>query len=159
MVSSGEGWHNNHHAFPRSARHGLFPGQFDLTYILVELLEKIGLVWDARLARPQQLLSAAERCWGEIRSHEFRWTRPLDEALAIRQVRKAQVVEAYDRLLAPGGAERRRLCSLVVPSRAASAVAKELAKQGAEVIEDPQAFARSRPKWPLSNEKLASRAG
>ena len=25
MVSSGEGWHNNHHAFPRSARHGLFP--------------------------------------------------------------------------------------------------------------------------------------
>jgi hypothetical protein len=36
-------------------------------------------------------------------------------------------------MLAPGGAERRRLCSLVVPSRAASAVAKELAKQGAEV--------------------------
>jgi len=39
--------------------------------------------------------------------------------------------------LASGGAERRRLCSLVVPSRAASAVAKELAKQGAEVPIDP----------------------
>ena len=31
---------------------------------------------------------------GNLRGHEFRWTRPLDEALAIRQVRKTQVVEA-----------------------------------------------------------------
>lgn len=55
MVSSGEGWHNNHHAFPRSARHGLFPGQFDLTYVLVELLEKIGVVWDLQLPSDAQI--------------------------------------------------------------------------------------------------------
>ncbi len=31
MLTFGEGWHNNHHAFPASARHGLLPHQFDLT--------------------------------------------------------------------------------------------------------------------------------
>ena len=37
------------------------------------------------------------KSWGILsrhQGHEFRWTRPLDEALAIRQVRKTQVVEA-----------------------------------------------------------------
>lgn len=112
----------------------------------------------ARLARPQQLLSAAERNWGEIRSRDFLWTRPLDEALAIRQVRKAQVVEAFNRHLAPGGAERRRLCSMVVSGGSGAAVTKSLEGKGAQVISDPQAFARSRPKWPLSQEKLVSSA-
>ncbi|OLP90707.1 Palmitoyl-monogalactosyldiacylglycerol delta-7 desaturase, chloroplastic [Symbiodinium microadriaticum] len=55
MVSSGEGWHNNHHAFPRSARHGLFPGQFDLTYNLILLLEKLGVVWDVQLPSDAQI--------------------------------------------------------------------------------------------------------
>jgi len=55
MVSSGEGWHNNHHAFPRSARHGLLPGQFDLTYSLVTALEKLGLVWDVNLPSEAQV--------------------------------------------------------------------------------------------------------
>eukprot|EP00439_Symbiodinium_sp_Y106_P046934 s1139_g6.t1 len=64
MVSSGEGWHNNHHAFPRSARHGLFPGQFDLTYNLILVLEKLGVVWDVQLPSDARiatkLLSASE---------------------------------------------------------------------------------------------------
>ncbi|CAE6967609.1 unnamed protein product [Symbiodinium sp. CCMP2456] len=55
MVSSGEGWHNNHHAFPRSARHGLFPGQFDLTYNLILVLEKLGVVWDVQLPSDAQI--------------------------------------------------------------------------------------------------------
>lgn len=60
MVSSGEGWHNNHHAFPRSARHGLFPGQFDLTYVLVELLEKMGVIWDVQLPSDAQIKAKLE---------------------------------------------------------------------------------------------------
>ncbi|CAJ1451501.1 unnamed protein product [Effrenium voratum] len=55
MVSSGEGWHNNHHAFPRSARHGLLEGQFDLTYALIQLLEKLGVVWRVQLPSDAQL--------------------------------------------------------------------------------------------------------
>ncbi len=39
----GEGWHNNHHAFPRSARHGLAWYEFDINWMQIRLLEKIGL--------------------------------------------------------------------------------------------------------------------
>ena len=44
MLAFGEGWHNNHHAFPRSAFHGLRWWQFDLSGYLIGFLERIGLV-------------------------------------------------------------------------------------------------------------------
>jgi stearoyl-CoA desaturase (delta-9 desaturase) len=40
----GEGWHNNHHAYPRSARHGLRWYEVDINWIQIRLLEKIGLI-------------------------------------------------------------------------------------------------------------------
>jgi stearoyl-CoA desaturase (delta-9 desaturase) len=43
LVSLGEGWHNNHHAFPRSARHGLRWWELDPTYCLIRLLSLVGL--------------------------------------------------------------------------------------------------------------------
>ena len=46
FLTAGEGWHNNHHAFPRSASHGMFKGEFDLTYQVIRLMEKLGLAWD-----------------------------------------------------------------------------------------------------------------
>lgn len=46
LLSMGESWHNNHHAFPASARHGLYPGQMDPGFRFVQLLEKLGLAWD-----------------------------------------------------------------------------------------------------------------
>lgn len=61
LLAFGEGWHNNHHAFPRSAFHGMRWWQFDLSAYIIRLLERIGLVWNvvrvplesmqARLAR------------------------------------------------------------------------------------------------------------
>ena len=42
-LTFGEGWHNNHHAFPRSARHGLAWYEFDINWMQIRLLEKIGL--------------------------------------------------------------------------------------------------------------------
>ncbi|HSC80522.1 MAG TPA: acyl-CoA desaturase [Chitinolyticbacter sp.] len=45
----GESWHNNHHAFPASARHGLYPGQIDLGWNFVQLLEWLGLAWDVQV--------------------------------------------------------------------------------------------------------------
>jgi stearoyl-CoA desaturase (Delta-9 desaturase) len=44
LLAFGEGWHNNHHAFPRSAFHGLRWWQFDLSGYLIWLLERLGLV-------------------------------------------------------------------------------------------------------------------
>jgi stearoyl-CoA desaturase (Delta-9 desaturase) len=49
IVSLGEGWHNNHHAFPASARHGLHWWQFDATYILIRAMSLLGLAWDIRV--------------------------------------------------------------------------------------------------------------
>ncbi|MEM7224375.1 MAG: acyl-CoA desaturase [Pseudomonadota bacterium] len=48
LVTMGESWHNNHHAFPGSARHGLYPGEIDLGWYFVCLLEKLGLAWNVQ---------------------------------------------------------------------------------------------------------------
>ena len=43
LLTFGEGWHNNHHAHPRSAKHGLKWYEFDVNWIQLKILEKIGL--------------------------------------------------------------------------------------------------------------------
>lgn len=48
LVTFGECWHNNHHAFPGSARLGLSPGQFDPGWLVLRGLERLGLVWNLR---------------------------------------------------------------------------------------------------------------
>jgi stearoyl-CoA desaturase (delta-9 desaturase) len=45
-LSFGESWHNNHHAFPRSAFHGLRASQIDPGGMVIRLLEKLGLAWN-----------------------------------------------------------------------------------------------------------------
>jgi stearoyl-CoA desaturase (Delta-9 desaturase) len=44
----GEGWHNNHHAFPSSARHGLARWQFDVSWWVIRGLERLRLVSNVR---------------------------------------------------------------------------------------------------------------
>ncbi len=55
VLSLGEGWHNNHHAFPTSARHGLLRGQFDLSWIVISLMKKCGLAWNVKLPTDKQM--------------------------------------------------------------------------------------------------------
>jgi stearoyl-CoA desaturase (Delta-9 desaturase) len=49
ILALGEGWHNAHHAFPTSARHGLRWCQIDANYYLIRLLAFFGLGWDLKL--------------------------------------------------------------------------------------------------------------
>lgn len=49
VPTMGESWHSNHHAFPSSARHGLYPGQIDLGWQFIRLLEKLGLAWNVKV--------------------------------------------------------------------------------------------------------------
>jgi stearoyl-CoA desaturase (delta-9 desaturase) len=59
MLSFGEGWHNNHHAFPTSAEHGLRWWQVDLSAALITALEKLGLARDVvRIPSEQQAKKA-----------------------------------------------------------------------------------------------------
>lgn len=46
LISMGESWHNNHHAFPGSARLGLEPGQTDIGWVLLRVFERLGLAWN-----------------------------------------------------------------------------------------------------------------
>jgi fatty-acid desaturase len=50
LLTFGEGWHNNHHAHPTSARHGLAWYEVDVTWIELKFLQALGLVWDVRVA-------------------------------------------------------------------------------------------------------------
>ncbi len=52
VLALGEGWHNNHHAFPTSARHGLRWWQLDLSYLVVRLLVAMRLAWQVRVPLP-----------------------------------------------------------------------------------------------------------
>src|SRR5437763_102836 len=55
-LSLGESWHHNHHAFPRSAFHGLrfWERLADPTGLLIALLEKLGLVWNVVRVSPER---------------------------------------------------------------------------------------------------------
>ena len=52
VASFGESWHNNHHAFPTSADHGLRPWQVDVSALVIRGLERLGLAW--RVVRPTE---------------------------------------------------------------------------------------------------------
>jgi stearoyl-CoA desaturase (delta-9 desaturase) len=54
-LSFGEAWHNGHHAFPTSARHGLNRRQFDPSALVISGLEKVGLAWDVVRISPERL--------------------------------------------------------------------------------------------------------
>jgi stearoyl-CoA desaturase (delta-9 desaturase) len=57
ILSLGEGWHNNHHAFPTSARHGLRNWEFDLTYLMIRLSLMLGLSENLKIPSPEALQS------------------------------------------------------------------------------------------------------
>ncbi len=50
----GEGWHNNHHAYQYSARHGLEWWEIDLTWMTIQLLQALGLATNVKLAQTKQ---------------------------------------------------------------------------------------------------------
>jgi stearoyl-CoA desaturase (Delta-9 desaturase) len=53
-LSFGESWHNNHHAFPTSAMHGMRGWEVDPSALVIRALEKLGLVWDVVRIEPER---------------------------------------------------------------------------------------------------------
>ena len=56
LLTFGEGWHNNHHAHPTSARHGLAWYELDQNWIGIRALQMLGLAWDIKVAKIRQPL-------------------------------------------------------------------------------------------------------
>jgi stearoyl-CoA desaturase (delta-9 desaturase) len=54
VLSLGESWHHNHHAFPRSAYHGLRAWEVDLSGLIISGLERVGLAWDVVRIPPER---------------------------------------------------------------------------------------------------------
>jgi stearoyl-CoA desaturase (Delta-9 desaturase) len=54
LPSLGESWHHNHHAFPRSARHGLRWWEIDLSALLIRALQRAGLAWNVTRIAPER---------------------------------------------------------------------------------------------------------
>jgi stearoyl-CoA desaturase (Delta-9 desaturase) len=48
LLTLGEGWHNNHHAYPGTAHQGFFWWELDVSYYILRALSAVGLVWDLR---------------------------------------------------------------------------------------------------------------
>jgi stearoyl-CoA desaturase (Delta-9 desaturase) len=59
LPTLGEAWHNNHHAFPTSARHGLGRWQLDPSALVIAGLEKLGLAWDVVRIGPERQAAKA----------------------------------------------------------------------------------------------------
>ena len=59
LPTMGEAWHNNHHAFPTSATHGLGRWQVDLSALVISAMEKLGLAWDVVRISPERQAAKA----------------------------------------------------------------------------------------------------
>jgi fatty-acid desaturase len=59
LLTFGEGWHNNHHAHPTSAAHGLAWYEIDVNYLNIRALELVGLAWNVQRASRHEPLKMA----------------------------------------------------------------------------------------------------
>ena len=59
LITFGEGWHNNHHKFPGSARQGLHWWEIDFSYYGLLALEKLGIIWDMNKGPSREQINTA----------------------------------------------------------------------------------------------------
>jgi stearoyl-CoA desaturase (delta-9 desaturase) len=68
VLALGEGWHNNHHAFPTSARHGLRWWELDISYLYIRALATVGLARKVRLPDRDRMEAKRRRALDAKRS-------------------------------------------------------------------------------------------
>jgi stearoyl-CoA desaturase (delta-9 desaturase) len=60
LLTFGEGWHNNHHAHPTSARHGLAWYEFDISWITLTVMKAFGIAKQVRVVKIDEVLAERE---------------------------------------------------------------------------------------------------
>jgi stearoyl-CoA desaturase (Delta-9 desaturase) len=83
LVLLGEGWHNNHHFYPSSARQGFAWWELDVVYSTLRCMERLGLVWDLRVPPERVRREMDPRAQAQVRRCE-QWLRELRLGLAAR---------------------------------------------------------------------------
>ena len=83
-LTLGEGWHNNHHHFMSSARQGFYWWEVDVTYYVIALLARLGVVWDVREPSPAVIAGYHVPSAGCAPSARDR-RRRLDEVAPLRR--------------------------------------------------------------------------
>jgi stearoyl-CoA desaturase (delta-9 desaturase) len=78
LLAHGEGWHNNHHAHQRAARHGHRWWEFDATYAVIWAMERCGLAWNVSRGLPERSRPSQEVVPGRVR-----WDRRRPHAPAL----------------------------------------------------------------------------
>lgn len=84
LLSLGESWHNNHHAFPTSVRHGLLRGQVDVSWTVIRTMERLGLAKNLRLPSRRVI----DRKWAGEPQPLARWGSPRSRARSGKRLRR-----------------------------------------------------------------------
>ncbi len=107
LIALGEGWHNNHHAHPQSARHGLKLSEFDLSWVFIKFLSAIGCATDIRLPKGSASTPVIDQalarqlgvpCVTETAVVAEQLTRQLQEQLTAARALSMQLIIAGENL-------------------------------------------------------------
>jgi len=78
LLTFGEGWHNNHHAHPTSARHGLRWYELDLNWLGIRTLQFLGLAHGIKRMRFNRVSSVRQSVSGRVKSERVKQLRSID---------------------------------------------------------------------------------
>jgi stearoyl-CoA desaturase (delta-9 desaturase) len=149
LLTMGEGWHNNHHAYQASARQGFHWWEYDPTYYALRVLSWLGLVWDLHL--PPQAVIKGEHRLGRLVIDKV--AGQLAASFPINRIAH-QVSEALAR--APGWAEAQiRIASA---RSQAETFRSELDLPEVPSLEEVRRYARERLAQTPSLDDIAVRA-
>ncbi|MBU6450177.1 MAG: acyl-CoA desaturase [Cyanobacteria bacterium REEB67] len=98
LLAMGEGWHNNHHAMPRSARHGIRWFEFDITWCTIWLMEKMGLAKDIvrPSMQPVSAVAAARAAASKARGDGAELVKAAETAISHAREEGAEFVKAAE---------------------------------------------------------------
>jgi stearoyl-CoA desaturase (delta-9 desaturase) len=81
----GEGWHNNHHRYQRAARNGFYWWEYDPTYYMIRLMEKVGLAWDVQ-GVPERIYREARESATQGQVSPVDSVDPIEPADSVTQI-------------------------------------------------------------------------
>ncbi|HEY9792041.1 MAG TPA: fatty acid desaturase [Candidatus Obscuribacterales bacterium] len=138
----GEGWHNNHHAAPQSARHGIRPFEIDISWMFIKFLSLIGLATNVRLPKETKSAPAIDPKFAQL-------LQTMAAKEDVIESESPELVAVHSELLAQLNAAR----SL------AAQLAQACDKLGEQVTEAQQHFSQNvgSARDQLSDQLLAAR--